>query len=121
MRMLLSFSGDLKNNFDHVIFNIFIHILVPYIHVFGMTHDSDITCHKIAPALSMLTKTGSLTDMFMLHNHCITKITSLTASKSATHTASELDSVMLLCVLHHQDTGTPKTYKMNPLTFLLVT
>ena len=47
--------------------------------------------------ISTLTVTGRLTQISMLFNNWITNITSFMASKSATHSASELDKVMLYC------------------------
>ena len=96
MRMSLSFSADLAKHFYFPVFHILIHKLESYVHIFGMTFGSKITNQKISPAVSILTMTGSLTKMIVLHNNQSTNITSFIAFKSATHSASELEGVILL-------------------------
>ena len=75
---------------------------------------------NIAPMLSIVTMTGSLTEMYMLHNNWIMNLTSFTATKSATHSALELDKVMLCYDLDHQDTSTLETYSTKSLMLHLV-
>ena len=52
---------------------------------------------KIAPRLSTFIIAGSLTAVFMIFNNWITNITSFAALDSTTHSAPQLDRVMLLC------------------------
>jgi len=74
---------------------------------------------KMAPTLSTQTVMGSLTLIFMLSKSCSTNMISLTASDSATHSASLLLKVTLCCAFDRQLIGTPFTYKIKPDTLCL--
>ena len=73
---------------------------------------------NIAPMLSTLTVTGNLIEIFMLFSNWIMNIISFAASRSVTHSASELNNLMFFHAINHQKRGTSKAHKMNTLGYL---
>ena len=78
-------------------------------------------CHfQQTDGSSTFTVTRSLTKIFMLLNNWTMNRASLTAYDNATHSASELNSIMLFCTFDHQNTGIPKIYTIKWLSLILL-
>ena len=71
--------------------------------MFSLAYGSNVPALKSATTLSTLTITGSFLNLCASQNG-IMNITYFTASEGATHSASELDRVMLLCAFDFQET-----------------
>ena len=102
-----TFSIINNNNFNCSLFHNLIEILIPDVNMFGMWHGCNIASHKYYTYI-INCMTRSSTEIFMLPNNWITNITSLTTYRKATHSTSELDSIMFCCTLLPK-TGTPRT------------